>query len=85
MGYLSAVVPADQLMDHTREFALKLAKGPAVAIQQAKRLVYRSLELEVDGALDLAQQAMFICQNTEDAREGPRAFIEKREPEFKGR
>ena len=85
MGYVSAVVPADQLMEYTRECALKLARGPAVAIQQAKRLVYRSLELGADAALDLAQQAMFICQNTEDAREGPRAFAEKREPQFKGR
>ena len=85
MGYVSAVVPADELMDHTREFALKLVAGPAVAIQQAKRLVYRSLELDVDAALDLAQGAMLIVQGTEDAREGPRAFIEKREPEFKGR
>src|SRR3990172_3267091 len=84
IGYVSAVVPADQLLDYTREYALKLAKGPAVAIQQAKRLVYRSLELDVDAALDLAQQAMLICQSTEDAREGPRAFMEKREPQFKG-
>jgi len=85
MGYVSTVVPGDQLMDHTREYALKLARGPAVAIQQAKRLLYRSLELNADSALDLAQQAMFICQTTEDAREGPRAFMEKREPQFKGR
>ncbi len=85
MSYVSAVVPADQLMDYTREFALKLAAGPAVAIQQAKRLTYRSLELDVDGALDLAQQAMLLCQTTEDAREGPRAFVEKRDPQFKGR
>ncbi|HEU4758381.1 MAG TPA: enoyl-CoA hydratase-related protein [Dehalococcoidia bacterium] len=85
MGYVSAVVPAEQLMDYTREYALKLARGPAVAIQLSKRLVYRSLDLDADAALDLAQQAMFICQSTEDAREGPRAFVEKREPEFKGR
>lgn len=85
MGYVSEVVPADQLMDHTREYALKLAKGPSVAIQQAKRLAYRSQELSLDAALDLAQQAMFVAQSTEDAREGPRAFAEKREPEFKGR
>lgn len=85
IGYVGAVVPADGLMDYTRDYALKLAKGPAVAIQQAKRLAYRSLELGVDAALDLAQQAMIICQSTEDAREGPRAFAEKREPEFKGR
>ncbi len=85
MGYVSAVVPTEQLMDYTREYALKLAGGPAVAIQQSKRLVYRSLQLDADAALDLAQQAMFICQSTEDAREGPRAFVEKREPQFKGR
>ena len=85
MGYVSAVVPDAQLMGHTRAYALQLAQGPAVAIQQAKRLVYRSLALDADAALDMAQQAMFICQSTEDAREGPRAFMQKREPQFKGR
>jgi len=72
-------------MAYTKEYAAKLAKGPAVAIQQGKRLAYRSQELSLDAALDLAQQAMIICQGTEDAREGPRAFAEKREPQFKGR
>ena len=62
-----------------------LAKGPAVSIQLAKRLVYRSANTDLDAALDLATQAMFIAQGTEDAIEGPRAFSEKREPEFKGR
>jgi len=85
MGYVSAVVPADELMDYTRAYAAKLAKGPAIAIQQSKRLVYRSAHLPLDAALDLAQQAMFISQSSEDAREGPRAFMEKREPEFKSR
>jgi len=85
IGYVSAIVPADELAAYTRAYALKLAKGPAVAIQLAKRLVYRSLEADVDQALEMAQGAMIIAQNTEDAREGPRAFVEKREPQFKGR
>ncbi|MEX0801621.1 MAG: enoyl-CoA hydratase-related protein [Dehalococcoidia bacterium] len=85
IGYVSAVVPADDLMAHTRDYALKLAKGPAVALQLAKRLVYRSLDASLDQALEMAQAAMVIAQNTEDAREGPRAFVEKREPDFKGR
>jgi 2-(1,2-epoxy-1,2-dihydrophenyl)acetyl-CoA isomerase len=85
MGYVSAVLPDDQLIAHTREYAAKLVAGPAVAIQQSKRLAYRSQDITLDSALDLAQQAMFVAQETEDSREGPRAFAEKREPEFKGR
>ncbi len=84
-GYVSRVFPADRLMEETRAFAARLAEGPGVAIQLAKRLVYRSLETDLDHALDLAQSAMVIAQSTEDAREGPRAFVEKRKPEFKSR
>lgn len=85
VGYVSAVVPHDELMPYTRDFAQRLARGPAVAIHLAKRLVYRGLRTDVDEALEAAQGAMLIAQSTEDAREGPRAFVEKREPQFKGR
>jgi len=85
IGYVSAVVPAEELLPHTRAYAEKLVKGPAIAIQQAKRLAYRSRDATLDAALDLAGQAMFVAQSTEDAKEGPRSFAEKREPEFKGR
>jgi 2-(1,2-epoxy-1,2-dihydrophenyl)acetyl-CoA isomerase len=85
MDYVSAVMPDEALISFTREYALRLVNGPAVAIQQSKRLAYRSQDITLDSALDLAQQAMFIAQETEDSREGPRAFAEKREPQFKGR
>lgn len=85
LGYVSQIVPADDLLDRVRDYALKLANGPAVAIQQAKRLAYRSQHVNIDSALDLAQQAMFIAQSTEDAVEGPRSFAEKRDPQWKGR
>jgi 2-(1,2-epoxy-1,2-dihydrophenyl)acetyl-CoA isomerase len=85
MGYVSTVVPDADLMDYTRDYVAKLVAGPAVAIQLAKRLVYRSLHTDVDAALDLAAGAMYIAQSTEDAVEGPRSFAEKRDPQFKGR
>lgn len=85
MGYVSRVVPAADLMTETRAFAKRLADGPAVAIQLAKRLVYRSTEVDEAIALDMAQSAMIITNTTEDAKEGPRAFVEKREPRFIGR
>ena len=84
IGYVSAVYAPDELLDRTKEFASKLANGPATAIQLSKKLVYRSLEMPFDDHLDFAQMAMTIAQSTEDAKEGPLAFLEKREPNFKG-
>lgn len=84
-GYFSKVYPAEKLLEETRAFAGRLAEGPAVAIQLVKRLAYRSLDATLDQALDLAQSAMVITQSTEDAKEGPRAFTERRKPVFQGR
>lgn len=84
MGYVSAVYEPDELMPRVHEFAARIATGPATATQLAKKLVYRSENLTFDEHLDFAQMAMFIAQTTEDAKEGPRAFMEHREPEFKG-
>ena len=71
-------------MAETTALARKLAQGPPVAMQMAKRLVYRGLNSSFPEALEAAQAAMTIVQSTEDAKEGPRAFREKRPPEFKG-
>ena len=84
IGYVSEVHPPEELLERTRAFALKIARGPATAIQLAKKLVYRSANLTFDEHLDFAQMAMTLAQSTEDAREGPLAFTEKREPNFKG-
>lgn len=84
IGYVSEVHPPEELLDRTRDFALKIARGPATAIQLAKKLVYRSANLTFDEHLDFAQMAMTLAQSTEDAKEGPLAFTEKREPNFKG-
>ncbi|MEX2237899.1 MAG: enoyl-CoA hydratase-related protein [Dehalococcoidia bacterium] len=83
-GYVNRVYPAESLLEETQGFARRLAEGPAVAIQLAKRLTYRSMEVGLDAALDLAQSAMFVAQSTEDAKEGPKAFVERRPPQFKG-
>lgn len=82
-GYVLAVYEPGELMPRVTEYARQIAKGPGVAVQLSKKLVYRSANIPFDEHLDFAQMAMFISQSTEDAREGPRAFVEKREPRFK--
>ena len=85
LGYVTRVVPAVDLLATANEFAHRLAAGPAVAMQLAKRLVYRSMDANWNEAFEMAGQAMAIAQTTEDAREGPRAFVEARTPRFVGR
>jgi 2-(1,2-epoxy-1,2-dihydrophenyl)acetyl-CoA isomerase len=85
LGYVLRVVPHDTLMEETLAYARKLADGPPVAIQLAKQLVRRSETLSFVEGLNAAQHAMTIAQSTEDSREGPLAFREKRAPRFTGR
>ncbi|MBI2846934.1 MAG: enoyl-CoA hydratase/isomerase family protein [Chloroflexi bacterium] len=85
IGYLNRVVPHDNLMEATRELALRLARGPTVAIRLSKRLIRQCLELDLHGALQATEVAQRIARSTEDSREGPKAWLEKREPIFKGR
>ena len=86
IGYVTRITSADELLPEVKAFAARLAQGPAVAMQMAKRLVYRGLEgASWHEAFEMAGQAMAIAQSTEDAREGPRAFVEGRQPKFVGR
>jgi enoyl-CoA hydratase/carnithine racemase len=86
IGYVSQVVPPDQLIETVMTYAKKLAKGPQVAIELAKRLVYEGLETNnLFKELRSAEHAMLIARTTADAIEGPRAWAEKRPPQFQGR
>ena len=85
IGYVSRVVPQGEFESALRGFALTLARGPSVAINLAKRVVLRSLEADMEESFRLVAEASAITSKTEDAKEGPRAFAERREPRFQGR
>jgi enoyl-CoA hydratase/carnithine racemase len=85
IGYVSRVVDGDRRIEETRAFARELAAGPPVAISLMKQLAYRSQDVEIDTALTMAQWLQTIAASTLDAREGPAAFREKRQPQFTGR
>ena len=85
IGLVSRVVPHTDLMKAAKEFAARIAQGPSVAIELAKRAVYKGLENDLATSLAYETWAQNICQQTEDREEGRRSFIEKREPVFRGR
>jgi 2-(1,2-epoxy-1,2-dihydrophenyl)acetyl-CoA isomerase len=85
LGIVSRVVPPEELMPAVHELARKIATGPPVAIRLARRALYHNAECDLRQALEFETFAQNVCQETEDAREGIRAFVEKRAPVFRGR
>ena len=85
LGLANWVCAPEELAAKTREIALRLAKGPTVAYRYMKENLNRAMHGEVDDCLDLEATHHIHCGQTEDHREAARAFVEKREPVFKGR
>jgi 2-(1,2-epoxy-1,2-dihydrophenyl)acetyl-CoA isomerase len=86
LGLVNWVVPPDQLHAKTLEIAHRLAKGPRVAYRYMKENLNRAASgADVDDCLDLEATHHIHTGMTEDHREAAKAFVEKREPSFKGR
>jgi 2-(1,2-epoxy-1,2-dihydrophenyl)acetyl-CoA isomerase len=85
LGLTNWVVEPDQLQDKTREIALRLANGPTVAYRYMKENLNRAMAGNVEDCLDLEATHHVHCGQTEDHREATKAFVDKREPVFKGR
>lgn len=85
LGLVNRVVPASQLGEEVRSLARTLSRMPPLALRFAKQAVDKGLQADLQTALDFELYAAAILFDTEDRREGMRAFIEKRAPQFKGR
>jgi enoyl-CoA hydratase/carnithine racemase len=84
-GLINKVVPKEQLMETARTYAKKIAANAPLAVQAAKEMAVRSREMDRTTGLRFEAVINRLLQFTEDAKEGPAAFAEKRPPNFKGR
>ena len=84
IGLVTMVVPHDDLEITTRELAAKLAKAAPLAIQRSKRALYEGLDMDLESTMKHIQPLMREIQQSEDYKEGTQAFLEKREPVFRG-
>lgn len=84
-GLVNRVVDADRVLDEALALAARIAKNGPLAVQAIKRTVRESDGVPLAEAFGIEARAGHALSATEDATEGPRAFVEKRDPVYKGR
>ena len=85
LGVVNKMVEPDVLLEEALDLAQRLARRAPYAVREAKRLVNQGGDSHIDVALSFEQATLSNLYQTEDAREGIRAFVEKRKPNFRGR
>jgi len=83
MGLVSRIVPADKLMEEVTALAAAIAAMPAVALKMIKHAVDHGVNMDLHSALIFEGESFMLSYTSEDGREGLRAFVEKRKPDFK--
>lgn len=84
-GLVNEIVPADQLVENTMAMAEKIAKKSALTLAIGKEAFYRQADLSLDEAYAYTSDVMVKNLKAQDAQEGILAFIEKREPTWRGK
>ena len=85
LGAVNRVVPAEETVPVALDVAAEIAAMPRLAVRLAKQAVLRAFETPLESGLEAERQAFLVLLGTEDRIEGTRAFLEKRQPQFKGR
>ncbi len=85
LGLVDYVVPMNQLISKCEEIAAEICKSAPLAVSRIKQAALRGLDLPLADGLKLERELYSWLQGTEDAREGARAFAEKRPPNWRSK
>ena len=84
-GLVNKVVPLDQVMPTAMEWANRICENGPLAVRASKECAIKGMDTNLEDAMRLDEYFLARLIHTEDIKEGPRAFLEKRKPVFKAR
>ncbi|MDO5713507.1 MAG: enoyl-CoA hydratase-related protein [Tissierellia bacterium] len=85
IGLVNKVVEPEALMDEAMAMAKSIAKNSTLAVKYAKKAINAGLQADIDTGMEIEKAQFALCFATEDQKEGMKAFLEKRKPEFTGK
>ena len=85
IGLVNSILPPEELLAGAERFAKSILKGAPLAVRYAKEAIYKGTEISLEQGLRLEADLSALIATTDDCKEGPRAFSEKRAPVWKDR
>ena len=85
LGLVSRVVPKEAYLEEAKKVAIEIASKSPVAVKMAKMSVNKAFETTLSEGVDFEREVFYLLFASEDSKEGMKAFMEKRKPEFKGK
>ena len=85
IGFVNKVVPGETLMEEAMALAQRIARNAPLSVQYFKELAHRGMDMSAASTCALTYQMYDRLLQSEDSKEGPRAFAEKRAPQWQGK
>ncbi len=85
LGLVNKVVPLELCLEEAKKLAKHIASKPPIAVKLAKESVKKSFEVPLKEGLEIERKNFYMLFSSEDQKEGMKAFLEKRKPQWKGK
>jgi len=84
-GLINKIVPVEYYLQEAKDLAKEIASKPPLAVRLAKEAVLKAFDTTIEGGLEFERKNFYLLFASDDQKEGMKAFVDKRKPEWKGR